>query len=157
MKAWKRHVWGRLAIRVQGQVPGGTRGGHGTMVVRNILSVAPGATILDLPLIPLTISNIPAFLCDAHAAFEDLRATIQRLRCHGDEQWKRPWVILNAWAVFDDMLEHRTPGLAGKEYDYTYNPKHPLNEIIGDLATEPDLVFAAGNLRAVLPGWSLWR
>jgi hypothetical protein len=132
------------------QAPGETRGGHGSMLARNVLSAAPGATILDLPLIPPTISNIPAFLCDAHAAFEDLLVTIRRLGDQRDERWKRPWVILNAWAVFNNGNEHKTDALA-KDYNYTYNPNHPLNEIIGQMAIEHDLVFAAGNCGQFCP------
>jgi hypothetical protein len=136
--------------------PGNTKGGHGSMLVRNVLSVAPGATIFDLPLIPAAISGVPtgsvvaAFLCDAHAAFEELLASIERLRVDGDRRWKRPWVILNAWAVFNNGNEHRK-GSFGEAFNYTTNPLHPLNEIVGRVAAEHDVVFAAGNCGQFCP------
>jgi hypothetical protein len=137
-------------------VPGNTRGGHGSMLVRNVLSVAPGATIFDLPVIPAAISGVPtgsgvaAFLCDAHAAFEELLASIEQLRVDGDRRWKRPWVILNAWAVFNNGNEHRK-GSFEEAFNYTTNPMHPLNEIVGRVAAEHDVVFAAGNCGQFCP------
>jgi hypothetical protein len=139
-------------------VPGNTKGGHGSMLVRNVLSVAPGATIFDLPLISAAIADVPTssavatFLSDAHAAFEELFASIRQLRDEqkeDDHQWKQPWVILNAWAVFNNGNEHKE---ASREaLNYASNPTHPLNESVGKLAVEHDVVFAAGNCGQFCP------
>ncbi len=60
-----------------GPTPGTTRGGHGSMLAKNILQVAPGATIFDLPLIPADITNARAFPSDAHAACSEMLASIK--------------------------------------------------------------------------------
>jgi len=132
-----------------GRGPGATKGGHGSMLVRNILSVAPGATIFDLPLIPPVFSDIPAFLSDAQDAFEQMLVTINQLRETKNPRWEPPWVILNAWAVFNNGGEYTT--FPGTQYNYTNNPDHPLNEVIGEVAEQHDVVFAAGNCGQFCP------
>ena len=115
------------------------------MLLRNVLSVAPGATVFDLPLISAAIAGVPtssvvaAFLSDAHAAFEELLASIQQLRKTEDRRWQRPWVLLNAWAVFNNGNEHRR-GSSGAAFNYTSNPLHPLNVSVGKVAAEHDVV-----------------
>jgi hypothetical protein len=130
-----------------GPTPGTTKGGHGSMLARNILQVAPGATIFDLPLIPADITNVRAFLSDAHAAFSEMLASIEGLRKKGDARWRRPWVLVNAWAAFNLGKEHRRGEPDGSKHplNYSANPEHPLNIIVGRAASEHDVVFAAGN------------
>jgi subtilisin family serine protease len=138
----------------EGPTPGATRGGHGSMLARNILQVAPGATIFDLPIVPADITNVPAFLSDAHAAFSQMLANIEGLRETGDARWQRPWVLVNAWAAFNLGNEHRRGGESGAAnhpLNYSANPEHPLNIIIGQAASKHDVVFAAGNCGQFCP------
>jgi hypothetical protein len=130
-----------------GPTPGATRGGHGSMLARNILGVAPGATIFDLPVIPADITNVPVFLSDAHDAFGEMLASIEGLRAKGDPRWRRPWVLVNAWAAFNLGEEHPRGKPDGPKHplNYSDNPKHPLNIIVGEAASKHDIVFAAGN------------
>ena len=55
-----------------GIVPGATTRGHGPMVVRNICDAAPGAIFWDLPLIPLAIDNVNAFISTAITALDQV-------------------------------------------------------------------------------------
>lgn len=133
--------------------PGTTKGGHGSMLARNILEVAPGATIFDLPLIPPNITNVQAFLSDAHAAFNEMLAGIEALRETGDARWQWPWVLVNAWAVFNLGKEHRRgePDGSNHRLNYSDNLEHPFNIIVGQAASEHDVVFAAGNCGQFCP------
>jgi hypothetical protein len=148
-----RGVFGGGWKMPDGPNPGATRGGHGSMLARNILQVAPGATIFDLPVIPADITNVRAFLSDAHAAFSEMLANIEGLRETGDARWQRPWVLVNAWAAFNLGNEHRRaePGAANHPLNYSANPEHPLNIIIGQAAGKHDVVFAAGNCGQFCP------
>jgi len=119
---------GRLEV-----VRGVSNNEHGMMVARNVLAVAPEATLWDLPLLPGRIVDLPMFLSDAHAALEHVAAKVQAA---GGRQ---RWVIVNAWAVFSRESEF-PPG------DYSENLAHAFNQLIGDLANcGADVVFAAGN------------
>jgi hypothetical protein len=137
----------------EGPIPGTTKAGHGSMLARNILQVAPGATIFDLPIIPADITNLRAFLSDAHAAFSEMLANIEGLRETGDARWQRPWVLVNAWAAFNLGNEHGRgePGAANHPLNYSANREHPLNIIIGQAASKHDVVFAAGNCGQFCP------
>ena len=114
-------------------IPGATKGGHGSMLARSILGVAPGATIFDLPVIPADITNVPVFLSDAHAAFSEMLASIEGLRAKGDPRWRRPWVLVNAWAAFNlgDEYPRGKPDGPKHPLNYSDNPEHPLNIILG--------------------------
>jgi|SRR5271165_795259 len=128
------------------QMPGRTQGEdarHGMMMVRNILDAAPNASIYDFPLIPPRIWDISPFVADAQAAFQQLRHDIRFLGRW--PQWTGPWVLVNAWAVFDRRSEHP----AG---DYTDNLAHPLNAEVTRAADDGlDLVFCAGNCGQFCP------
>jgi hypothetical protein len=155
-QSWIKHfrgVFGGGWKMPQAPTPGSTKGGHGSMLARNILEVAPGATIFDLPMIPANITNVRAFLSEAHAACSEMLAGIKALRESGDAQWQRPWLLVNAWAVFNLGKEHRRGEPDGSKHplNYSDNPKHPLNIIVGQAASEHDVVFAAGNCGQFCP------
>jgi subtilisin family serine protease len=128
------------------QAPGMTRGDdarHGTMMVRNILDLAPNAGIWDLPLIPPRIWNIGLFVADAQAALNQVLDDIQFLSQW--RQWSGPWVLVNAWAIFDRRSEF-PPG------DYTNRLTHPFNVAVTRAANEGrDVVFCAGNCGQFCP------
>lgn len=131
--------------------PGQTRPGHGSMLARNIIKTAPGARIFDLPLIPADINDAPAFLSDAHAAYESMLDTIGKLRREGFEG---SWIIVNAWAVYNRGQEHRLSGddHSALAFNYSANLEHAFNEVVGAAVEQGlDLVFAAGNCGQFCP------
>jgi len=125
--------------------PGGTTRGHGLMMIRNIIDAAPDATFYDVPLIPPRISNVTGFVADALGAFTQLRLIIGFLRQLGIPPWNGPWMLVNAWSIFNRSTEH-------PHGDYTENPHHPLNVIIDEMVDDGiDFVFAAGNCGQFCP------
>jgi hypothetical protein len=140
-----RNFGGGLAIA--GVEPGITTRGHGLMLVRNIADAAPDAIFYDAPLIPtrITDANVIGFLSTALATFNQLKHLIVFLRSLAIPPWDGPWVLVNAWSIFDRSFE-MPPG------DYTANPLHPLNVVVGEAVDEAiDLVFAAGNCGEFCP------
>ncbi len=125
--------------------PGSTTRGHGLMMVRNIMDAAPDATFYDVPLIPPRISNVTGFIGDALAAFTQLKQLIEFLRQLATSPWNGPWIIVNAWSIFDRSTEHPLG-------DYTENPHHPLNVVIDEMVGDGnDIIFAAGNCGQFCP------
>jgi hypothetical protein len=128
-----------------GTYPGVTSGGHGTMVLRNVLDLAPNANIWDLPLLPPRITYLGAFLSEAVAAYItmllDIRVTLS-------SAYPGPWVLVNAWSVYNRDRE-APPGSSDR---YTDNPTHPFNCIIA-IANwlRIDVVFSAGNCGLFCP------
>lgn len=129
----------------QVHLPGATIGeeaAHGRMMVRNILDLAPRANIWDLPLLPPRIWDIGVFISDAQAAFDTMLNDIAN---HLGKRWAGPWILVNAWAVFDRRSE--TP--LG---DYTNRLTHPFNATIAQAVAEGrDVVFCAGNCGQFCP------
>jgi len=117
--------------------------GHGTMIARNILSIAPRVQLFDFPMLPERITNVGNYMLWAHAAFLFVLATIAL--------WRRlalvsgPWVFSNAWGIYDRRLEV-FPG------NYTNNPNHLYNRLVtvADNAGH-DQVYAAGNCGLFCP------
>jgi subtilisin family serine protease len=114
------------------------------MIAANILKVAPDVKLFDLPMVPERITDIPDFfLSTADAAYATMRASIKQYKL--GTQFPGPWVIVNAWAVFDRASEF-PPG------DYTNNPNHPFNVLVGQLVDDGnDVVFCAGNCGQFCP------
>jgi subtilisin family serine protease len=125
--------------------PGTTTRGHGMMIVRNIVEVAPDATFYDVPLIPLKIDDVPGFVSTALHVFLQLRQIIGFLRGTSVASLNGPWVLVNAWSIFDRTSEIPLG-------DYTENPNHPLNVLVGAIVDDAiDVVFAAGNCGQFCP------
>jgi hypothetical protein len=130
-----------------GPVPGttiGTDALHGSMILRNILAVAPLARIWDVPLIqPPRINDIDAFLAQAEGTFQKMIADIASMP-------GQQWIFMNAWAIFDRRSEVPLG-------DYTENKptgggNHPFIDLIESLAAQNfDMVFCAGNCGGVCP------
>jgi subtilisin family serine protease len=138
-----RNFGGGLANGTIG--PGTTKRGHGMMIVRNIVDVAPDATFYDVPLIPLRISDVPGFISTAWHVFNQLKYLIRSLRGTA-APWTGPWVLVNAWSIFDRKSELPMLG------DYTENPNHPFNRLVDAIADDGiDVVFAAGNCGQFCP------
>jgi hypothetical protein len=128
------------------QLPGMTRGEearHATMIVRNILDIAPHARIWDFPLIPPRIWDLDMFVADAHAAYAHVLHVIRFLSHF--PAFSGPWVLVNAWAIFDRRSES-IPG------DYTNRLDHPFNLSITKAANDGhDSIFCAGNCGQFCP------
>jgi subtilisin family serine protease len=138
-----RNFGGGLANGTIG--PGTTTRGHGMMIVRNIVDVAPDATFYDVPLIPLKISDVPGFISTALHVLLQLRQLIGFLRGTSVASLNGPWVLVNAWSIFDRTTEIPLG-------DYTENPNHPLNMLVDAIVDDAiDVVFAAGNCGQFCP------
>jgi subtilisin family serine protease len=123
-----------------GYVPGSTGPDHGTMCAFDVRIAAPNARILDYALLRSAGNTWTAFLSDAVAAFADLMSRIA-----GEPG---PLVVNNSWGMFDRSQD----APIGSPENYTANPDHPFNQIVGSLvAAGADVFFAAGNCGAPCP------
>jgi len=123
-----------------GYVPGSTPPDHGTMVAYDIRITAPEARILDYALLQSQAGTWTAFLSDAIAAFADLMDLLARE--------PGPLVVNNSWGMFDRSED----APIGSPENYSANPEHPFNQIVGSLvAAGADVFFAAGNCGADCP------
>ncbi|WP_424984618.1 S8 family serine peptidase [Microbulbifer sp. S227A] len=104
--------------------------GHGGMLVRSLIDLAPDCHIYDFPLIPRRITGSEFFGLHATFAYWTLRLICNALA--------GPWVILNAWGLVDRFAET----VRG---DYSNNRDHCLNVIIASIGRTHDVIFAAGN------------
>ena len=95
--------------------PGTTKAGHGLMMVRNIVDAAPDATFYDVPLIPARITNIQGFASHALHVLYQLKLLIEFLRATSIPPWNGPWLLVNAWSIFNRSAEVPLG-------DYTENP-----------------------------------
>jgi subtilisin family serine protease len=114
--------------------------GHGTMCAYDVLLVAPQATLLDHAVL-LTQATGPTvmsgFLSDAVKAYAALRSYLLSI----DEDDRR-LVVTNSWGMFAPAWDF-PPDHPG---NYSDNPAHPFNVIVGSLeAAGADVLFAAGN------------
>lgn len=120
---------------------------HGAMVARNARAVAPGVRLLDCPVIPDGIVDLPVFLHSVTEALRGMRKTLERLRV-AEAIAGRPrsgFVVCNAWGVFDPTKE-----FPGKPY--STDPTHPVSDQFRRIAAlDADIVFAAGNCGPFCP------
>jgi hypothetical protein len=129
--------WTRPGGLVPGAADADNR--HGTMVARNVLTLAPRAAIWDCPLIPARIlGNVQAFMSDAHGAVERMKEDIALLRAHDPATYGGRWVFVNAWSIYDRRGEAE-PG------DCTCSAEHQALRAVREAAQHADIVFCAGN------------
>jgi hypothetical protein len=131
--------------------PGNPLTPHGEMVARNACAVVsvpadnPNLQLLDCPVIPDGITDLPVFLSSVAAALFSVWAVILFLQEQEPQPAQTGWVICNAWGVFD-------PSLEPPEAPYANNPEHPVAVVfqwLEQLCT--DIVFAAGNCGQFCP------
>ncbi len=115
---------------------------HGTMCAYDVCIAAPKCTLLDIALLrseapgPTIMSG---FLSDAVRAFDFLIKVMNAPRLPGEA---RSLVVNNSWGMFHPSWDF-PPGNPG---NYSDNPNHPFNRIVGDLERAgADILFAAGN------------
>ncbi len=135
-----------VGSKVAGQlqyVRGVTGNYHGMLIARNVLAVAPQARLFDCPLIPDRIENVEIFLSMAESVLDWVRLWIGFWREVGP--FKGPWVVVNAWAIFDRSTE-MPPG------NYSESSAHSFNQLMRRFAEDNiDVVFAAGNCGQFCP------
>ena len=123
--------------------PGTVRRPHGMMIAHNVLKVAPRVKLFDMPLAPVAkISNIPAFLSLADAAFRQMLFDIAIWRLG---RFPGPWILVNPWGIYDRRSEYPLGG-------YTENPFSLFNLLVAFAVLQDiDVVFAAGNCGQFCP------
>ncbi|GAA0409379.1 hypothetical protein Acor_36610 [Acrocarpospora corrugata] len=113
---------------------------HGSMCAFDALISAPQASLIDIPVLLSRRpggSALDGLLSDAVAAFAHLRAVLD-----AQPAATRSLVVSNSWGSFSPRWDF-APGHPG---NYSDNPAHPFNLIVGSLAEAgADLLFAAGN------------
>jgi len=120
--------------------PGNFPKDHGTMCAFDVCIAAPNCTLLDYALFRSQKRGETAtegFLSDAIIAYSKLLELLSV-----NEQDKPQLVVNNSWSMFhpswDFPVDH--PG------NYSDNPDHPFNIIVGSLEDAgADILFAAGN------------
>jgi subtilisin family serine protease len=123
---------------------------HGMMIARSILDLAPNARLYDVPAIPTALPpNVQTFISTIQAAYTSLIHEILYRR--SIPEWSGPWVLINAWGIFDTRSDPTG--------SYTRNTEvggHPMiNRITRAVATHNlDIVFAAGNCGQFCPSQS---
>jgi hypothetical protein len=106
------------------------------MCAYDVCIAAPRCTLLDIALLRSTATD---FLSDAIRAFRHLiDIMLAPLR-----PWNtRSLVVNNSWGMYSTAGDF-PPGDPG---NYSDNPNHPFNRIVGDLERAgADILFAAGN------------
>ncbi|MEW9554667.1 S8 family serine peptidase [Nonomuraea sp. NPDC050783] len=117
--------------------PGAYPVNHGTMCAFDVLLAAPKATLLDIPILLSQQGSVQGLLSDAVAAYSHLRGVLNAM-----SEEHRALVVSNSWGLFSPLGD-LPPGHPG---NYSDNPSHPFNLIVGSLADAgADVVFAAGN------------
>ena len=112
----------------------------------NILSLAPAARILDLPLLPPHIDNLLTFMSWAAEAMQQVLWDMEVLRIAANRVL--PVVVCNAWSVYDTSTEPANQ----PNFRYSDNPTHDFNLTVAETdALRFDQVFAAGNCGQFCP------
>ncbi len=134
------------AAAVPGQVPVN----HGTMCAYDVCIAAPAATILDVVLLrPLSAppggTIMSGLLSDAVKAYRHLINVMLAPQRPGEN---RSLVVTNSWGMFRPTWDFPV----GNPGNYSDNPNHPFNRIVGDLERAgADILFAAGNCGSPCP------
>jgi subtilisin family serine protease len=120
--------------------PGNHPVAHGSMCAYDASIAAPRATFLDYAVLLSTTPGstvMAGLLSDAVLAYQKLRTILTALPLK-----KRAMVVSNSWGMFSPAWDF-PPGHPG---NYSDNPNHPFNIIVGSLAQAgADILFAAGN------------
>lgn len=96
---------------------------------------APDARLLDMAVL-LSLGTFQGLLSDALSAYGRLLTMVRGRRR------PRPLVVSNSWGLFNPATDFPV----GHPGNYSDNPAHPFNIIVGSLdQAGADIVFAAGN------------
>lgn len=129
-----------------GLTPGSLAVGHGTMCAYDVLIAAPNCTLADIALLQ---SNAPGgtvmegLLSDAVRAFNHLLTIMRNPRRRFQSM-----VVNNSWGMFRPSWDFPV----GHPGNYSDNPNHPFNLLVGNLERAgADILFAAGNCGSDCP------
>ncbi len=113
---------------------------HGSMCAFDALICAPRASFLDLPVLRSVRqgqTTMDGLLSDALAGYAHLRTVLT-----DQPAATRALVVSNSWGSFSPDWDFPV----GQPGNYSDNPAHPFNVIVGSLeAAGADILFAAGN------------
>lgn len=113
---------------------------HGTMSAFDVCISAPNCTLLDYPVLRSEASGgsvMDGVLSDAVKGYSKLLELLSV-----DEQNKPRLVVNNSWGMFHPSWDFPV----GDPGNYSDNPDHPFNIIVGSLEDAgADILFAAGN------------
>ncbi|MBO0853166.1 MAG: S8 family serine peptidase [Nocardia sp.] len=113
---------------------------HGSMCAYDALLSAPQAALLDLPVLQSKKqgqTQMDGLLSDALAAYNHLRTVLT-----DQPEATRSLVVTNSWGAFSPDWDFPV----GQPGNYSDNPNHPFNVIVGSLEQAgADILFAAGN------------
>lgn len=113
---------------------------HGSMCAFDALLSAPRASVLDIPVLQSKAHGgtvMDGLLSDALAAYAHLRTVLT-----DQPEATRALVVSNSWGAFSPEWDFPV----GQPGNYSDNPSHPFNVIVGSLeAAGADILFAAGN------------
>jgi subtilisin family serine protease len=133
---------------VAGLVPGSLPVDHGTMCAFDACIAAPNCTLLDIALLQSGRPGrtiLEGFLSDAVLAYRHLLDIMLAPKRPGES---RSMVVNNSWGMFDPSWDFPV----GDPGNYSDNPNHPFNRIVGALeCAGADILFAAGNCGANCP------
>ncbi|GII63900.1 hypothetical protein Skr01_39850 [Sphaerisporangium krabiense] len=125
------------------ETPGEFPVDHGSMCAFDALIAAPKASFIDIPVLLSRRQGdtvMDGLLSDAIAAFSHLRTLLD-----AQPAASRALVVSNSWGSFSPLWDF-APGQPG---NYSDNPAHPFNIIVGSLERAgADILFAAGNCGA---------
>jgi len=123
-------------------VPGNAPVDHGTMCAFDAAIAAPKATFLDIQLLRSTATGptvMSGVLSDGIRAYSHLIRVMTAFRRPGEH---RSMVVSNSWGMFHPEWDFPV----GYPGNYSDNPNHPFNRIVGALEqVGADILFAAGN------------
>jgi subtilisin family serine protease len=125
-----------------GGIPGQQPIGHGTMCAYDVCIAAPNCTLLDYSVLRSRRpgqSAMEGLLSDAVFAYSRLRDLLRAPQRPGE---LRSLVVTNSWGMYHPSWDFPV----GHPGNYSDNPDHPFNRIVGSLERDgADLLFAAGN------------
>lgn len=123
-------------------VPGNLPVDHGTMCAFDALIAAPDSTLIDIAVLQSRRPGrtvMEGLLSDAVLAYSFLQRILTGPRRPGDFH---SMVVSNSWGMFKREWDFPV----GHPGNYSDNPNHPFNRIVGRLAQAgADILFAAGN------------
>jgi hypothetical protein len=123
-------------------VPGNLPVDHGTMCAFDALIAAPDSMLVDIAVLQSRRPGrtvMEGLLSDAVLAYSFLHQILTGPRRPGDFH---SMVVSNSWGMFRRQWDFPV----GHPGNYSDNPNHPFNRIVGRLAQAgADILFAAGN------------
>lgn len=126
-----------------GLTPGSLPVGHGTMCAFDACIAAPDCTLIDIAVLLSQRqggSAMEGLLSDAVRAYAHLLQVMRSVAMPGSRY--RGLVVNNSWGMFQPAWDFPK----GHPGNYSHNPNHPFNRIVGTLERAgADILFAAGN------------